>query len=262
MRKLIITCTALAVLGLAGAAYAASGSFNTYTASFPFNPTTAGTAKHPVPVQFFQNFGVKGTGGNQAAPLTETKSWLYGVVSNGKDFPTCSIKIIEKNHTKYDKSCPKGSLVASGPLKLLLVGVKTPTVGTPCDPYFHVYNGGQGKLVFFPVVFGKYQCAGLHTGAASPYNGTITQQGKFMVTTVKLPPDASTEGGGLRNTYVSLISERLNWAKLTTKVHGKTVAYNESVGCQGNVRPWKTTFTAHNYNGQNGSVTISGSSKC
>ena len=105
MRKLIITGTALAVLGLAAVAYAATG-VNTYTASFGFSPTTAGTAKKPVNVGFTQTYGAKGTGGNRAAPLKDIKLSLYGMQSNGKDFPTCSAAKI--NAHKSDSSVRRG----------------------------------------------------------------------------------------------------------------------------------------------------------
>ena len=59
-----------------------------------------------------------------------------------------------------------------------------------------------------------------------------------------LPPDVSTKVANQPNFYGSLIKETLNWFKVTTKVQGKTVGNNVSVGCLHGKRPWSVTFTA------------------
>jgi hypothetical protein len=261
LRKLIIIGTALAVLGLAAVAYAATG-VNTYTASFGFSPTTAGTANKPVNVGFTQTYGAKGTKGNRAAPLKDIKLWIYGLQSNGKDFPTCNAKKIAL--AKSDSLCPKGALIASGPVNSLLGAASQPkSPGTPCNLFLHVWNGGQGKQIFFFVIIPpKYTCGGLTTGAAAPYTATIKQVGKFMLQDTPLPPDVSTKAGNLKGVYGSLIAERLTWKNLTTKVKGKTVGYNQSTACQGKLRPWKIQFTALGYNGKTSVQTLTGSSKC
>ena len=62
------------------------------------------------------------------------------------------------------------------------------------------------------------------------------------------------------NFYGSLIKEQLNWLKVTTKVKGKTVCNNVSVGCLKGKRPWSITFTATT-NGRDKEVqTVTGSS--
>ncbi len=260
MRKLIITGTALAVLGLAAAAYAAAP-FNTYQASFAFSPTTAGKANKPVSVGFTQIYGAKGTSGNRAAPLKDIKLWLYGIRSNAKDFPTCSATTISKH--KSDRSCPHGALVATGPVNSVLGAASKPkSPGTPCKLTLDVWNGPKNTVVFFFVVKKITDCGGLTTGAAAPYAGTVKEQGKFLLEDTPLPPDVSTEAGGIPGVYGSLISENLKWNNLTTKVHGKTVGYNESFACQGKTRPWKVQFTAQNFNGKSGTQIKTGASKC
>ncbi len=267
MRRIIITGAALAVLVAAGVAYAAT--FNTYTAGFKFTPTKAGTKAKPSPLTYIETLGAAGTGGHSAAPLTNITTWLYGLQSNGKYFPKCSAAIIDSNHSKWDKSCPKGSLVGQGPVTSLLVPAAVPTSpGAKCNPYLHIYNGGQNKLVFFFVVIPpKYTCATLTTGAAAPYIGTISYKQGYMVTDVPLPPDVSTEAGGLKGVYGSLIHEVLTFPKATKKVHGKTVGETQSVACKGHKRPWKVMFTAQDYPPPGGSGTsatqsVTGSSPC
>jgi hypothetical protein len=253
--------TAAAVLITAGVAVAA---LNTYTASYAFTPTKAGSAKRPVPVGFNLVYTATGTGGNRAAPLKDIKTWIYGLVANNRYFPTCSLSTIEL--AKSDAGCPKGALVAEGPVNSTLGSGKTGAgAGTPCNPYLHVWNSGPGRLTYFFVVFGKYQCAGLHTGASAPYPGIVSQQGKYLVQDVPLPPDISTNAGGI-GLYAALIHESLTFKNLTTKVHGKTVGFQSSVGCVGGHRPWRVEYTAQKFQLSPGpadeTVTVRGSSRC
>lgn len=258
---MIGTAVSIAVLVTAGAAVAA---LNTYTANLTFTPSKAGTAKKPVPVGFHQVYTAAGTGGNRAAPLKDIKTWIYGLRANNKDFATCSLAKIAA--AKNDASCPKGALVAEGPVSATLGSGSTGAGGgTACNPFLHVWNSGPGKLTFFFVVFGSHQCAGLHTGASAPYPGFVSQQGKYLVTDVPLPPDVSTNAGGL-GLYASLIREDLTWKNLSTTFHGKRVGFQESIGCVGNKRPWKVAFTAQKFSlspgPQDETVTVRGSSPC
>ena len=263
MRRIIIIGAALAVLVGAAAAYATTY-YNSYTAKLSFSPSKAGSAKAPSPFKMEQILTAAGQGGNRAAPLTDIKTTIYGVVANGGAFPTCSDAQIEADKTKYDAACPKGSMVASGPVNSLLGPQKdnSQAAGTPCNPFLHVYNGGKGKLVFFFTTDLQHTCAGLRTGATAPYDATSKQQGKNLVVDVPLPPDVSNKVAGIPNYYGSLIKEDLTWLKLTKKVGGKTVAYQQSVACQNGKRPWKTQFTAQDYNGSSETQTVSGSAKC
>jgi hypothetical protein len=269
LRRIIIISTAIAVLIGASAAYA---SFNNYSASFRFSPTKAGSTKSPVPVGFTQTYNAFGTNGDLAAPLTDIKTSIYGLKADAKDFPTCSASKISA--LKSDSFCPKKALVAQGPVNSTLVPSKTPKgPGSPCNPYLHVWNGGVGKggvgkvTFFFVIIPSKgYSCGALTTGAAAPYFGTVKQHGKYLVTDVFLPPDVSTQAAGLKGIYGALTRTVLHWAKLTTRVKGKTVAYQESFGCQGGKRPWSMSFKATNFPTAPGGTTstkqVSGSANC
>jgi hypothetical protein len=264
LRRIIIIGTALAVLGAATAAIAAT-QLNSYTAGFGFSPSKAGTKSKPVPVGFTQSLGAKSlTAGNRAAPLVDIKTTIYGLTANAGAFPICTDKQITADQLKWDKACPKGSLVAQGPVNAKLgPGTTLVGAGTPCNPYLHVYNGGKGKLwFFFNIIPPKYTCATLKTGASAPYPGFVKQVGKNLVTDVPLPPDVSTSAGGLQGVYGSLILENLKWAKLSKKVKGKTVGFQQSVGCKNGKRPWSVVFTAVNNGAKLPPVTVSGSSKC
>jgi hypothetical protein len=261
-RIMIIGAAAVAVLAVAGVAYAAA--FNTYSAKLTFSPSKAGSQSKASPLAFTENLGAKGTGGNRAAPLVDIKTTIYGIRTNAGKFPTCSASKITSNPAKWDKACPKGSLVATGPVHALLgpAAVLNAT-GSPCNPFLHVYNGGGGKLVFFFVIIPpKYTCATLQTGASAPYIGHVKQVGKNLVTDVPLPPDVSTKAGGLTGVYGSLITEALTFKKLTKKVKGKTVGFNESFACKKGKRPYVVQYTSVEGGVRETPQIVHGSAKC
>jgi hypothetical protein len=177
------------------------------------------------------------------------------------------------NSKGWNKVCPKGSLIGQGPVNSEFVSPNPPySVAGQCNPYLYIYNGGPKTQVFFFVEGNdspnpsKYTCLGgaVPTGSAPAYNGNISYSGKTWVLTIPLPATVSTSAGGT-GTYASLLHLHVVYGNVTKKVHGKTVAYGESVGCSHNSRPWSFTFTAQNYNGRSPHTqtsTVSGSQKC
>lgn len=237
MRRIIIIGTAAAVLIAASVADAAP--LNKYTASFSFSGGKNGTPSKPKPIGFVRRFGVSSTTpGNRAAPVVEIKTSIDGIKSNASHFATCSSAQILADHLKWDKACPRNSLVATGPSNSIL-GSGTTLVGagfSPCHVLQRVYNGGHNKLVHFLSVAPQapgHICANLKTGAAQPYIGTVSQHGKTWTEDVPLPPDVSTEAGRLRGVYAAIVSDTLTWTK----------GFQVSTGCKGK-RPWSMTFTA------------------
>jgi hypothetical protein len=264
LRRIIIICTAAAVLIGATAAYAAFS--NSYGAAFAFHGGKTG------PISFDQTYTAAGAGGNRAAPLIDIKSSIDGLKADGKDFPKCTIAMINSGIAQHlnDKVCPKGSLIGEGPVNSLLGPATDLSVaGSPCNPYLRVYNGGQsgGKVFqtyFFVVAPDKpgYSCVTLKTGASAPYLGTVTQQGGKMVTDVPLPPDVSTAAGNLTGVYGSLIKEHLLWKKIPKVVGGKTVSPAMSVACKGGKHHWSVRYTAVDNSGVPQTNTVSGDSHC
>ena len=275
MRRIIIIGTALAVLGGVGVAYAATSSFNSYTASYSFSPSKAGSPSKPSAFTENELWNAKGTNGHQTAPLKHIGVTIYGIKVDGKDFPVCTESMINTagNAKGWNKVCPKGSQIGGGPTEAALVPANSPTSqGSPCHPYLFVYNGGQGKQTFFftetPYAPSpQYTCANgaVVTGSAAAYTGTYKNVGKNWVFSLVVPPAESTMAGGLAGIYASLIKLQVTFPKLTKKVKGKTVMYGASVACKGGKRPYSTTFTAQNYQGQSppsGTTVVSGSAKC
>jgi hypothetical protein len=259
LRRKVVVVTALCCLIGATAAFAA----NTYTPGSNFTFTKgAGTKSKPVGIGFKENLAAKNSDTSKAAAvLIDIKTKVYGVVSNAKRFPTCSAtKMVT---LKSDSFCPKASKFASG---LVNSELGDPTLALsnriPCNPNLDVFNAGKGKLWFFFTTHSASQCAGLTTGATAPYPGKVSQQGKYEVTDVPLPPDVSTRVADHANFYGSLIKQTLTWFKVSIKSHGKTVFNNVSTGCLHGKRPWSITFTATT-NGHDRQVsTVKGSSKC
>lgn len=258
MRRIVLIATALGVLVVAGAAYAA-GQINTYTAKFSFTSKAAGTASKPAPIGYTENLTAKGTNGNRTAILEDIKTTIYGLKVDQKDFPTCSLsEVTASNGAK----CPKGSLVASGYITAV---VGSPTnftaAATPCDPGLDVWSSGAGKLTFFFVDGAVHNCngLGLKTGSTGPYPATVKQSGKNLVVNVPIPSFINRPLG----LAGSLESEHLVWTHQSKKVKGKTVYSLASDACKSGKRPYSVAFTANlPTTGQTQTGTESGTAPC
>ena len=56
---------------------------------------------------------------------------FYGIRYNGANMPKCTDAMIEANKTLYDKACPKGSMIGSGPVTALLGPSSDPSTALP-----------------------------------------------------------------------------------------------------------------------------------
>ena len=258
MKRIIVLLTAVGVLVAAASAYAA---INTYSGTnFTFNTKKAGSAKKPVPLSFTENIKVTpGTAGSRAGVLLNIKTTIYGEKSDGKDFPTCSIAKIDA--AGNDTVCPKKARVASGYINALLGSATNFTAaGVACDPNLDVWNGGQGKLVFFFVPTGAgtpHAClgGGIAVGVVGAYPGTYKNVGKNLVTNVPVPTSVNYPVGGLVG---SLQAERLVFTSQSSKGHLSM----SSIGCTGKKRPYSYALTS-TLPGQHNEVdTVKGSGAC
>ena len=266
MRRIVVVATALAVLIAAASAFAATGGLNSYTASMKFSPNKAGSGKAPSALAYTQKYVAGGANGNRTAPLTDIKTKEYGLVTDGKDFPTCSVAKIETAGS--DTGCPKGALVATGSITAILGPENDQTTSAPgqlsCAPLLDAWNGGQGKVVFFFVEKGSsHQCANgaIQTGGIQPFVGTFKTAGKNLVLDTPIPNKVSFPLPGFEG---SLTGETLNWKNLSTKLkNGKTVHYTQSVACKGGKRPYSVQFAAQAGSGAPSvSQTVTGTQKC
>lgn len=257
MRRILVVTLALTVLGVAGAAYAAGGP---YTGSLAFNTKKAGTKAKPVPIGFDLNIAGSGAAGQRPPVTLQFTVKIYGLRLNGKNFPTCSLSKIAAAHN--DTVCPKKALMATGSIQALL-GSSTDfsAAGQSCDPVLDVWNSGQGKMTYFFVTTPTHQCLGgaLTTGSTPPYPGTYTQSGNYLVTNVRIPQYIDYPVPGLVG---SLQSEQLTFKSQSTKVHGKTVISQASVGCTKGKRPYSITVSYSTPTGGTSSQTIAGLAGC
>jgi hypothetical protein len=248
---------------LIGATAAIAASSNDYSGTaFTFSKG-AGTKANPVGVSFSEVLKAKNVDSTKVASvLTNIKVKIYGIVSNTKNFPTCDgAKMVAQ---KSDTFCPAKSKFATGLVNSFL---GNPTLdaskATPCNPNLDVFNAGGNKLWFFFTTHSATQCNGLTTGATAPYPGFVSAQGKYMVLNVPLPKDISTQVANVPNLYGSLVKQTLQFAKVSTKVKGKTVFNNASVGCLNGKRPWSVTYTDTPDGGTTFETsTVTGSAKC
>jgi hypothetical protein len=272
MKRRLGAITVLLCLCGAGAAYAAgpvSAPPNSYTGSFSVS-SAAGTPARPAAVALTETLGMSSTtAGNVGAPLTNIRTTTYGVKApNGGMFPTCSIAKISANNGnngKWNAVCPKGSLVASGSVTAALTSPSSNLAGpgAPCQLGLWVYNGGPGKLTFFFTTT-PAQCDGLTTGDAAPWLGTVSEQGKNLVTNVPEPADVSFNAGNV-GLFGSLETEVLHFKKMTVKKHGKVYPFIESTGCLKHARAYTVSYIATQSNTGSpteASGTVKGSAGC
>ena len=263
MRRKIIILTALFTLAVGATAAYGATAVNTYSGTTQSFSKGAGSKKKPVGTSFKQTLVANNTDPSKAAAvLVNIKVKIYGLVSNAKQFPTCSNnKMISM---KSDSFCPKASKFATRPGQLAarrpVARDEQPappaTRTSTCSTRARASCGSSSPLTR------RYSAPALTTGATAPYPGTISQQGKFQVTNIPLPADISTEVAHQPNFYGSLIKETLNWRKVSVKVKGKTVFNNVSVGCQKGKRPWSITYTSTTNGSDRQTSTVSGSAKC
>jgi hypothetical protein len=264
MRLAVFAATAVVALVVVGVALAAS--LNSYTAVITANQSGAGTPAKPVALGFTQKLGAKFSSGNTsplAAPLTDIKVSLPKVKFNPKGFPVCTAATIAKAQT--DAGCPKGALIATGPVTAQLYAPKSstnPAVGTPvnCDPVLDAWNAGNGKVTDFFKITAGHQCNGLQTGAVAPWTGSIKQSGTTLVYDTPLPGPVSTNAGNL-GLYSALEAETITFQKVTAKVGGKVTPYFESIGCVSGKRPYTVSFTATD-GSTKATSTVTGKSGC
>ncbi len=273
MRGKLLALTALLCLLVAGAAYAAgtpvTAAPNTYTGNFAV-AGGAGTVAKPKAVAMTETLGMgSSTSGNVGAPLVSIKTTTYGVKApNGKYFPKCTAAQINTqggSTQKWNKVCPAGSLVATGNVSAALTSpsVKLAGPGSPCALQLWVYNAGPSQETFFFTTT-PAQCAGLTTGAAAAWTGSVSEQGRYLVTNTPEPADVSYNAGNV-GLFGSLQNETLKFKKLTVKHAGKVYPYLESTGCSKGARPFTITYTATESNTGSptvGTGTVKGSASC
>src|ERR1700761_7114184 len=179
-RTALIVATGPVSLAVAGGADAAG---NAYTQSFVTRGGD-GSLKHPAPVRrLTEILTTRSTvrGHRAADPLVRIRTSLAGLRLNTRSFPRCPFSRIEASSVHaWRFHCSKGSLLATGMVVSSLGNPDMLQAGATCDLHLSVYNAGGGGLVYFFSIRSASACAGLRTGAALPYTGSLRQSGKRL----------------------------------------------------------------------------------
>lgn len=258
MRRIVVIAVALTALVGATVAYA---SFSTVGGKVAFKSTKGGSKTKPSPMSYTLDITAKGKTTARTPVVLTVKTKMFGIIADGKHFATCSAAKITGAHS--DTVCPKSAAVATGYITAVLGNAKNfNTGGTTCDPLLDVWNGGQGKLVYFFVTKApNHSCGGLATGSTPPYVGTYKVSGGYLLSNVPIPSDVDYPIPGLAG---SLTSEHLLFKAQSTKVKGKTYYSQASVACKGKKRPWTISVTTQLPTKGPGKETdsVSGSAAC
>jgi hypothetical protein len=252
MRKLWIVALSLAAtLAVAGVAIAA----NTYTVHVASTNTKGkGSAKKPIPTGLKLGFQVAETDPTKRATVIEKYSLgAEGLVTNTKAAPKCAFTDLDDPTvpSKCNKALVGTGLVknAAGPSNNQALAVSS-----PCNLQLRLYNSGKGMVIRLdsngapiPPSFDSDE-----VGCALPIATAI--DGRFVKTKIAgvaasdlrftVPQNLKHPLAGLDNS----IRETVNNIKKITKTirkRGKRVkiGYYNKVGCKGNRRTTRATFT-------------------
>jgi hypothetical protein len=244
MRKVLLT-TALVVLGLAGAAYAATVVTNVYVVKAT-GTLQSGTLAHPRPAGATISYTVstipKGKRPNVVKQQVVT---IEGTRLHTNAFPTCSTS---KLNATGPSSCPKGSLVGTG-FFIVEVGPASSQSGKQltCRVDLSVFNGGGNSLSYYTYAntANKNECP---SSSVQPLAvaAHVAEKKTTLVTTLKIPAVDRHPGN---NTAVdaAVIQSQVKFPVKSRKIKGKTVGFAETILCPANHRRHVTIkFTLEN----------------
>lgn len=226
-RTIIAAAVATAMLIAATAAYAAT----TYTVTSSAPSNVAGSKAKPAAFTPTVEFkGLDATG--LRAPTPDSWKWQWnGVTIDGTGFPTCTLAQIDA--AQSDSVCPKGSLVAEGPLEAMLGPEGNTSSNILCTgKSVRFYNAGP-KLIAGLLVGPATNCAGV--AYLAPFPITLKTSGGSTTTTMVLPKNLSHPLPGVEGSVPSM---KLVYKKLSRRSKGKTISYVSSTSC-----PSKRTLT-------------------
>jgi hypothetical protein len=257
MRKLLIAALALVgVLALGGVALA-QNLYETHVAGG--RPIAKGTPKKPVPVSVDFGFRVTETDPTKRATPIETYSiGSEGLVANPRYFPSCTFAQVQSGPARACRKALVGDGVvraASGPTNNQALAASL-----PCNQRLRLYNIGNGMAIRLDV---DPPFPTTPTGAPDfdtdqfgcPLNIHDAIKGRFVKTRIaghpatdfrfSVPQNLLHPVTGLDTSVRESVSNLPRKAR-TARVRGKRrrVGFYEVVGCTGNRRTARTTYTS------------------
>ncbi|MEA2408505.1 MAG: hypothetical protein QOE69_2624 [Thermoleophilaceae bacterium] len=252
MRKLLVPVLALAaVLAVVGVAFGA----NTYKVHKA--GTTAkgkGSIAKPIPTGIVLGFQVGESDPTKRGTVIEKYAiGAEGIVANPKGAPKCAFDELNDPGpvpAKCNKARVGGGLVknAAGPSN-----DQSLSHSSPCNLKLDLYNTGSGMVIHLDSQSKPPPPGGFDSdevGCLLPIDGRHSINGKFVKTKIAgkpasdfrftVPENLKHPAPGVDNS----IRESVNNILLKTKVvKGKRVGFYNKVGCKGNKRTTRATFT-------------------
>jgi hypothetical protein len=263
MRKLLIAAlTLVGVIALAGVALA-NNVYETHVSGG--RPIAKGSLKKPVPVSVDFGFRVSETDpSKRATPIKTYAIGSEGLVANPKDFPSCKFSQVQSGPAA---ACRKAQ-VGTGIVKAASGSTSNQALAAslPCNQQLRLYNIGDGMAIRIDV--DPPQPASFDTDQIGcPLSIHDAIRGRFVKTRIaghpasdfrfSVPPNLLHPVTGLDTSVRESVSN-LPRRVTTKRVRGRRVkvGFYEVVGCTGNRRTARTTYTS-----ETGQVTQSTSTR-
>jgi hypothetical protein len=247
MRKLFVAVLAIAAIAaVVSVAYAA----NVYTVDGSTTKPGKGSKANPIPTGIGFDFTVTESDSSKRATVIEKYALgSEGLVTNPKNFPKCAFSDLDNEPTppaKCRKAQVGGGLVknAAGPS-----GDQALSSSTPCNLQVRLYNSGRGMIIRLdggPPIPPSFESDTV--GCALPIHTAIN--GRFVKRKIggvtasdfvfTVPSNLKHPLTGVDN---SIRSNESDIKLMTKRVRGERVGFYQKVGCKGNRRMIRATFT-------------------
>lgn len=251
MRKLLIAALAVAAVFAMSSVAVAVNVYQVHKAG-----TTAkgkGTSAKPIPTGITLGFQVSESDATKRGTVIEKYAiGAEGIVANPKGAPACAFDLLNDPGPVPTK-CNK-ALVGSGLVRNAAGASSDQSLehSSPCNLALELYNTGKGMVIHLdseskppPPDFNSRA-----VGCLLPIDGRYSINGKFVKTKIAgvtgsdfrftVPENLKHPAPGIDNS----IRESVNKIFLKKKkVNGKTVGFYSKVGCKGNKRTTRATFT-------------------
>jgi len=231
------TLAAIAAALIVAASALAAGQVNTYNVSAKTSPTTAGTAKKPVPISLTFDYTVGETNNLRPAVVRQYSIQFNGVKVTTKGFKTCSATQI--NNAQGDSVCPTAAKVGAGTIQNTVGPTSDPTQQpAKCSLSLTLYNAANNHATLY---IGASRGATPQTCAGATIHNAIdatyirNRAGTSLNFVV--PPSLLHPVPGIDNA-VTFVQSKINLLK-----KGKTAYYASAGGCKAKKRAVTVTFT-------------------
>ena len=276
MRKFLIAAlAAVAVLAVAGIAYAA----NEYTVDGNSKPVVKGSKKKPVPVSLNFEYTVRdAVAANRGTPVKQYRIGAEGLLTYPEAFPACRGDANGVNKQVFDgaeQACPKNTKVGEGTIYAYVGATSDQSQQLACVLKLTLWNvkpgnwgvygkigrkeGGLGIRIdsianLPPALEEQYKGRCLNNqnrAILAPYKrvkigGVASDELQFTVPGVLLHPAFDENGNPSIDAVVRDVFSKIKKRTAKKKIGKKrrTVGFYSAVGCKGSTRLIQVTFVS------------------